>query len=448
MIARMVSVAVGLLLAGNAAFAQQPPKPAKPASGVPHKADGGKATRSLTPAANAAIPSADRLATAADVVWLGNYAGFSADEIEARLPDAVKAFQRRNSGKDTGVLTDQERALLADAAKAPQAAVGWHVIDDSATGARLGVPEKLVPKVTAGRLGTRWSSAIGSVQVETFRLHEASLPMLFDQEKKTAQRMIGYSALGADSFIIRGQQHLKKFVMRAQSSGSEVRGITVLYDQATEGTMAAIAVAVADAFVGFPDAKSGPALGRKRGVEYGSAIVVSPRGHLLAPLDVIDECQSLTVAGYGHAERIAEDRTNGLALLRLYGARNLVPVPLGVDTAGATAATDLMLLGIADPLAQSGDAAVSEAPAALTPQGLTPVPQPGFSGAAALDKQGRFAGLVVLKAQLVAGAGAATALATLVPPAVIRAFLVAQGIEPASGAATEQSVLRLICVRR
>src|SRR5262249_49079670 len=152
-------------------------------------------------------------------------------EIEARAPDAIKAFQRHTSGKDSGVLTDQERALLADAAKAPQAAVGWHVVDDAATGARLGIPEKLVPKVTTGRLGSRWSSAIGSVVIETLRLNEASLPMLFEQEKKTAQRMIGYSALGTDAFIIRGQQHLKKFFMRAQASGNEVRGITVLYDQ-------------------------------------------------------------------------------------------------------------------------------------------------------------------------------------------------------------------------
>ncbi len=198
-----------------------------------------------------------------------------AEEIDAHLVDAIKAFQRRNNGKDTGVLSDQERAALADAVKAKQAAVGWRLIDDTATGARLGVPEKLVPKSSAARTGSRWTSAQGQVQIETFRLREASLPALFDQEKRTSQREVGSSALGPNSFVITGEQKLKKFVERAQSSGSEVRGVTILYDQATEGTMAPVAIAVADTFDGFPDPAALPPAGRKRGVEYGSAIVVS-----------------------------------------------------------------------------------------------------------------------------------------------------------------------------
>ncbi|HEX4410350.1 MAG TPA: peptidoglycan-binding protein [Xanthobacteraceae bacterium] len=441
-----MSLAVALLLAGDPAFAQQTSKPAPtktaPAEAV-HKPTTGKTARA-TPSVNAAMPSADRLAATADVVWLGSYAGFSADEIEARADEAIKSFQKRNGGKETGMLTDQERALLADAAKGPQSAVGWRVVDDSATGARLGIPEKLVPKATTASLGSRWSASRGSVQIETFRLHEASLPMLFEQEKKTAQRQIGYSALGADSFVIRGDQHLKKFVMRAQVSGGEVRGVTVLYDHAIEGTIAAIAVAIADGFVGFPDAKALSA--HKRGVEYGSAIVVSAHGDLLAPLDITDECQSLTVAGFGHADRIAQDKANGLALLRLYGARNLTPASLGDD---GTAASDLTLFGVADPLTQPGDAAVTKASASLSAQGVTPAPQPGFSGAAALDRQGRFIGVVVLKPQLLASAGMATSLATLIPAATVRAFLTAQGIDITTGSnAADQSVLRLICVRK
>ncbi len=59
---------------------------------------------------------------------------------------AVKTFQSRNSGKPTGVLTAQERDLLATAAKSREDNVGWRVIEDTATGARLGVPIKLVPR--------------------------------------------------------------------------------------------------------------------------------------------------------------------------------------------------------------------------------------------------------------------------------------------------------------
>jgi hypothetical protein len=42
-------------------------------------------------------------------------------------------------------------------------------------------------------------------------------------------------------------------LVRAEAHGGEVRGVTVQYDQATEGTMSRVAVAVANAFVGFPD---------------------------------------------------------------------------------------------------------------------------------------------------------------------------------------------------
>jgi len=78
-----------------------------------------------------------------------------------------------------------------------------------------------------------------------------------------------------------------------------------------------------------------------------------------------DECQSIMVPGLGHADRIAEDKANNLALLRIYGARNLVPAALG----GETGAGGLTLYGIADPLAQPGDGTVSSAAAQLTAQG-------------------------------------------------------------------------------
>ena len=360
--------------------------------------------------------------------------------------DAIKAFQKRNGGKETGVLSEQERALLAAAVAAPKAAVGWRLIDDTATGARLGVPEKLVPRAGAGRTGSRWTSALGQIQIETFRLHEASLPALFDQEKRTAQRYVAYSVLNPDSFVITGEQKLKKFVERAESSGGEIRGVTVLYDQATEGTMAPVALAVSDSFDGFPDATTGSVAGRKRGVEYGTAIVVGSRGDLVAPGAVTADCQSITVPGFGHADRVAEDRTDDLALLRLYGARGLVPAPLAGDGDTANALT---LYGIADPLAQAGGGTPSSAVAQLTAQGLDPAPKLGFSGAAALDAQGRFAGIVELKSPVVAGAGAVAQQATLIPAAAVRAFLQTQGLAPAAGhAAMEQSIVRVICVRK
>ena len=443
---RIASIAVGLLLAAAPAFAQQSRKSSPSAAAkTVHANPAPQKSSSELPAALTTLPDARRLAIQGDLVWLGGFEGLSAEEFDKHTDDAIKTFQRHINVKETGVLDDQARALLAQAAQAPQAAAGWRVIDDTTTGARLGIPEKLVPRTSAGRIGSRWSSALGQIQIETFRLHEASLPALFDQEKKTSKRYIGYSALSPDSFAITGEQKLKMFVERAQSSGSEVRGVTIYYDQATEGTVASIAVAVADTFVGFPD-QAVVALPGRRGVEYGSAIVATNHGDLIAVDDATNDCQSIMVPGLGHADRVAEDKADNLALLRVYGARNLVPAALG----GETGAGALTLYGIADPLAQPGDAAVSGAAAQLTAQGLTPAPKLGFAGAAAFDAQGRFAGIVELKPPVVAGTQPVTLGAALVPADTVRAFLTAQGIAlaAAGSAPIEQSIGRVICVRK
>jgi hypothetical protein len=131
----------------------------------------------------------------------------------------------RRGKDDTGSLPEAP-SFSADA-------VGWELIEDARTGVRLGVPEKLVPKLGASRSGTRWSSAQGQIQIETFRLSEAALPALFDEEKKSAHRQIASSSLKPDGFFILGSQGLKNFVVRAATQGGEVRGVTVLYDQAT-----------------------------------------------------------------------------------------------------------------------------------------------------------------------------------------------------------------------
>jgi hypothetical protein len=355
----------------------------------------------------------------------------SAKTAAKQAPAAAKVHTAK-AAKDT---TDSILDGFNSPSPAHLEAVGWRIIDDPATGARLGVPSALVPQASLTRNGSRWASAHGTIQIETFRLHEAALPALFDDERKARRRAVERSTLKPDSFIMSGEQGLKRFVERVQASGSELRGITILYDQATEGVMAPVALAMADAFQGFPDPNAGPPPGLLRSVEYGTAIVVSGRGHLIAAAQVTEQCQSITVPGLGHAERIAVD--GDLALLRLYGEQSLPPATLG----NADTTDNLTLVGIADPLAQAGEATVTQAPAHLSAQGIDPVPKLGFSGAAAVDPQGRFTGMVDLKRP--------SGQAALVPAETIRAFLTAQGIAPAaSQAPIDQSVVRVICVRK
>jgi hypothetical protein len=209
--------------------------------------------------------------------------------------------------------------------------------------------------------------------------------------------------------------------------------------------MAPIAAAMANSYQGFPDPNAAPPPGLRRSVEYGTAIVVSGQGHLITSAQIADGCQAITIPGFGHAERIAADKANDIALLRVYGAPDLLPAALAGDSG---AGNDLTLVGIADPMAQAGSGAVTRAPAHRGAQNLDPAPKLGFSGAAAVDAQGRFAGMVDLSSTAVAGAGAVSQ-ATLIPVETLRAFLQAQNIAPASGRnAIDQSVVRVICVRK
>jgi hypothetical protein len=116
------------------------------------------------------------------------------------------------------------------------------------------------------------------------------------------------------------------------------------------------------------------------------------------------------------------------------------------------------LTGIADPQNQGGAAAASSVKAQITQAGngsdaaLTPAPGLGFSGAAALDADGVFAGIALLKPVLVAGPSTATpaAQAALVSADVVREFLKANGVNAASGSPSDAkaSVVRVICVRK
>jgi hypothetical protein len=367
---------------------------------------------------------------------------------------AVGALAKRNKERETSAVAALERDSSAAPVNLPTEAIGWRLIEDAATGARLGLPEKLVPHAGTSTGGSRWTSAQGQIQIETFRLTEAALPALFEEEKRAAHRQVESSALKSDSFVVAGVQGLKNFLVRAEARGSEVRGIVILYDQATEGTMGRIARAMLGAFVGFPDPNAAAPAGIRRTVEYGTAIAVSADGDLVAPARLTDACQAITVSGFGHAERVAADPANDLALIRVYGARNMVPAVLAGDGNGVQRGEggDITLVGIADPLAQTGGSDVSSVPARLVGQGLEPAPKAGFAGAAALGADGAVVGMVELKPAIVAGGATASATAALIPVDAIRAFLNAHGVT--AGALSEdhppmvQSVVRVICVRK
>jgi hypothetical protein len=407
-----------------------------------------------TPADTAsAMAQAERQAIQSDLVWVGHYNGAINGEVSDRMMAAIKAFQKDRGGKPTGVLNPQERGVLAEAAKKRQDDVGWKIVFDAGTGVRLGVPTKLVPQQSGDANGAKWSSSTGTIQIQMARSKQAgpTTAKLAEQEKKQpAGRRIDYSVVKPDFFVLSGMQGLKKFYLRGQIKSDEVRILTILYDQATEGTMEPVVIAMSSAFNPFPNGAQAIGPPPRKTVEYATGIIVSDNGAIVTDRQVVDGCLSIVVAGYGNADRAAEDKDHDLALLRIYGARGLKPLALNAGTAKP----NVELTGIADPQNQGGGAAVSSVKAQAAPAGggdpaLTPAPGLGFSGAAALDVDGAFAGVALLKPVVVAGPAAA-AQAALVPADVVREFLKANGVSASSGATADAkaSVVRVICVRK
>jgi len=404
------------------------------------------------PPGYATMPVTERVALQFDLAWSGDYNGLINGEINDRTVAAVKALQTRNKFKVTGILAPPERAILATSSKNKQAQVGWAWVEDRVSGATVGLPQKQAPNVTQTKTGTRWSSAQGKVQVETWRIREpgATLSTVFEQQKKEpTTRRLEVNLLRPDFFILSGTQGLKKFYVRAAAKDGEIRGLTILWDQATEGIMDPIVVAMSSAFAPFGEGLPGLGPPPRRKVEYGTGIVISASGAIITDRQVIDGCNVIQVGGYGDANRVAED--GDVALIRLYGAPDLTPAALVHEGARPG---DLTLAGIADPQAQGGGNAASTVSSRLTGDALQPAPQPGFAGAAAIDAQGRFYGMVSLKTPVVASAGAAAPplQAALTPVAAIRRFLDAQYVTPATGRpgvdAIKSALVRVICVRK
>src|SRR5215218_486988 len=431
----MVSASI-LMVLGSSAQAQlvAPPSTAgdkpKPVTTIPIR----PALQKPEETANA-MAQGDRLALQSDLAWVGQYNGAITGDVSERMVKAIKEFQKSRGGKETGVLNPQERGILADTAKRRQENVGWKIITDGFTGVRLGIPSKLVPQQTSDANGTKWTSPTGTVQVQLARRKEANptTAKLAEKEKKEAQRNIDYTVVKPDFFVLSGLQGLKKFYLRGTLKGDEVRILTILYDQAIENTVEPVVIAMSSAFNAFPAGAQAAAPPPRKTVEYGTGVVVSEDGAIVTDRQITDGCLAVTIAGFGNADRIGEDKEHDLALLRIYGARGLKPLNL----ANSASKTALDLTGIADPQGQGGASAVSSVKASVAQLGgssdvaLSPPPALGFSGAAALDGDGKFAGIALLKPVVVAGPPNAASQAVLVTSDTVRGFLKANGVNGA-----------------
>ena len=439
---------------GAKSIAKDSPKKAAKAPAANHAVPA-TATAKVEPSRDvfAGIAQDERLNLQAALLWSGDYTGATNGDDPMLI--AVKNFQKRIKTKVTGQLTEHERTTLIAAAHDHEQEFGWRVVADPATGIRIGLPTKMVPDALEATRGTRWSSRHGEIQVETFRYNDTSLKLstLFEREKKEpATRRVEYSVLRDDNFFISGLQGLKKFSVRAQMRNGEVRGFTMLFDQAMEGIVAPVMVAMASAFSPFPQ-RSAPFAAPAKPVEYGNGLIVSTQGHIVTDAGLTHGCQVLVAVGLGDADRIADDNDNGLALLRVYGPRKLKSLSLAPGVADSNA-EDVTLVGIPDPKEHEGGGKLTEIKARLVDGNSIelrqPVPMAGFSGAAALDGQGRFLGITAMRNAVVASTAPAAPPVRLIQAGAIRDFLDAHHVMPAASHAGDarDSIVRIICVRK
>lgn len=403
------------------------------------------ATSPAQPPATTMSPR-ERNAIEAALIFSGDHTG-PADGDDA-WTTAVKAFQRRINAKVTGTLTPEERERLLAAHKSRESEYGWALTDDAVTGIRIGVPRKLMPIEQTTREGTRFTSRHGDVQMETFRITNGlTLGALFEMERtKPKPRRVESSNLRDPRFTISGMQGLRRFAMHAQAGNGEIRGFTVSYDQALEGIVTPLATAMANSFVAFAPG-SALTTDRTQRVVYGSGVIVSAAGDIATDRALTENCQTITVTHLGPAERIAT--RDSIALLRVYGARNLTPAA----TAAPGSDGDVIVRAISDPKTQDGRATITESRARLATTGaavrLDPAPAISSAGAGVFDTDGRLIGLLSPKGMQLASAEAVAPPSGLTPAAVLQDLLpnlLSRTTVPSTAPASA-SVVRVVCVR-
>ncbi len=379
----------GLALAVVVAFAPAPSRAADKASG----------SEDVVEAAFLAMPVADREAAQDALGWLGLYNGTVDGAFGRRTVDAIVAYQKQQNLTADGVVTADELAALKAATARARAAVGFAVVDDAATGIRIGAPMKLLVKREAGKGRVHLADRAGTVSLDLVALADpkATLESLYKNEIADAPgRKVGYKAYKADAFfVVAGEAGDGKFYERYAEGAKgtpepgELRGFVFAYPKARAENLDRVALAVANAFEPFPAGpapKPSPAPSPTPAVPAATAFILAPGVALTALTPA--ECAQPKIDG--EPATYLATAANGLAKLGGDFGKGVEPAAFGGVPAEALALT----------LGANGKLEVAEA--ALTPLGggrvsLVVSAEASARGAPAFDAGG---GLVAILAPL------------------------------------------------
>lgn len=448
---------VGLAF-GASAQGAPPPAPPKPATPAPDPAF--EAAR----AAFEALPDPERRAVQDALVWTGDYNGVTTGGFGRRTYDGIAAYQRRTGAAPTGQLSPPERAALATAADAARKAARFRIQADGASGAVIGVPERLLSKRSPLPGGTRWQSADSRVTLDTrsFPPGSTDLDALFERATAVSpERKVTYKLKKPDFVVVTAETATGRSYVRYAAGEAGIRGFALGYDRALASDVEPLMIAIANSFAPFPADGVSPSVAAtppaaataapKPAPNPGPGLAATPPsapppsetrasatglnlggGRVLTAASALENCPTPRIGGRP-ARSEDRDPAGAVLLLKVEGLGGGAMPALRTEAPGA----DEALLVLA---AEAGGGR-SVAPGTAGPGGVFAPLQPGAGGAPVLDRAGRLVGLVArapAAPRLIAGVMPPTRY-PMVPAAAVTALLKPDGIAPAPVAAPRAS---------
>lgn len=425
-------------------------------------APAGASADALTAASRAAfeaLSEVERKLIQDDLVWAGIYRGMADGGFGKGTLAAITSYELSAKTRADGILDASERAALTKAADAARQAVGWKVLAEPASGARIGYPSRLMPTAKTMAAGALYSDAKGTLALNVERAGggAAGLAVLYDRLKADQPgRKVTYAVQKTDWFVLTAEAGGRRSYTRFAATPAGPVGFTFAYDAGlADGER--LAVAIANAFE--PVAAAAVAAGAPKPVAVetirpaGAAAPASPTSAsaavaaapTVAPKLVAPASASALVVAPGRA--VTADSAARLCPMMLIGGK---PARL-VATKGAAAL--LAVDGLPGPTAQLALAPVGEGdvvallqsiadgvPALTAATGtvtggagdgrLVVAAARGVGGAAVFDRGGRLVGLAIGPAtepRAVGGVAPEMALA-LVPAVDVKAVLDGDGV--------------------
>lgn len=446
--------AAGLAALMSEATAQTPPRtvppstaPERPAAAAKPKQPSAALPDAEYEAARTAfesLPETTRKAVQDALVWTGDYNAVTAGTYGRRTYDGILAWQKRSGGEPSGILSARERAALDAGGEAVRKAMQFTILPDRASGAVIGVPERLLSKRSAQKGGTRWQSIDGRMTLDTksFPAGETDLDTLFERATAvTPERRVTYKLKRPDFVVVTAETGAGRSYIRYASGPAGIRGFAIGYDKAMAGEAERLVIAVANSFLPFPEEVSAgaPTLATAPVPPIGTALpgftarpaatgLAVATGRVLTTAAALESCANPQVGGLP-LRQVNRDASGALALLALErGPQSGQPFRMPQIRTEVLASGEALFV-----LSSETRGAASVAPA-IAGMGAVQAPlQPGAGGAPVLDRAGRLVGLVARypnAPRLIAGVAPPTRYVT-VPGAAIAAFLAEIGIPTA-----------------